>query len=38
LDVPVTSSAPRGRRDLYDPRVGALVRALRAALDVDVAP
>jgi NitT/TauT family transport system ATP-binding protein len=38
LDVPVTSTAPRGRRDLYDPRVGALVRALRAALDLDAAP
>ena len=38
LDVPVSLPAPRGRRDLYDPRVGELVRALRAALDLDTTP
>jgi NitT/TauT family transport system ATP-binding protein len=38
LDLPVISPAPRGRRDLYDPRVGELVRALRAALDLDTTP
>lgn len=32
LDLPVALDAPRGRRDLYDPRVGALVREVRAAL------
>ncbi|MBK7756502.1 MAG: ABC transporter ATP-binding protein [Deltaproteobacteria bacterium] len=38
LDVPVSLPAPRGRRDLYDPRVGALVHQLRAALDLDTPP